>query len=69
MAIFMGGIVGGGISRSVGFPGRTRSGGGRGVGSLGLVFGGLCIGELKCTQVHFSVVVCIYIYHFIPLLP
>jgi hypothetical protein len=34
------------------------------VGSLGSVVGGLCIGELKCTQVHFSVVVyCIYIMH------
>jgi hypothetical protein len=55
-----GGIVGGGISRSVGSPGRTRSGGGRG-GKLGLGGWGLCIGELKCTQVHFSVVVYIYI--------
>jgi hypothetical protein len=48
MAIFRGGIVGGGISRSVGSTGRTRSGGGRG-GKLGLGGWSLCIGELKCT--------------------
>jgi hypothetical protein len=35
----MGGIVGGGISRSVGSPGRTRSGRGAGVGSLGSMVG------------------------------
>jgi hypothetical protein len=45
---YEGGIVGGGESRSVGSPGRTRSGAGRG-GKLGLGGWGLCIGELKCT--------------------
>jgi hypothetical protein len=39
-------------------PGRAGAGGGK----LGLGGWGLCIGELKCTQVHFSVVVSIYIY-------
>jgi hypothetical protein len=40
----------------VGSPGRTQSGGGGGGGGkLGLGGWGLCIGELKCTQVHFSV--------------
>jgi hypothetical protein len=39
-------------------PGRAPVGRGAG-GKLGLGGWGLCIGELKCTQVHFSVVVCI----------
>jgi hypothetical protein len=39
MPILWGGIVGGGISRSVGSPGRTRSGRGAGVGSLGSMVG------------------------------
>jgi hypothetical protein len=42
---------------------EKRSGAGDGrdwwVGSHQL---GLCIHELKCTQVHFSIVVCVYIY-------
>jgi hypothetical protein len=62
---YEGGIVGGGESRSVGSPGQTRSGAGRAGGKLGLGGWGLCICELKCTQVHFSVVVYIYIYYII----
>jgi hypothetical protein len=56
--------LGGGESRSMGSPGRSRSG----RGEAGLGGWGLCIGELKCTQVHFScrrVCVCVYIHIYI----
>jgi hypothetical protein len=48
-----GGIVGGGISRSVGSPGRTRSGRGGGGGKLGLDGGG---------SVHWRTKMHLYIY-------
>jgi hypothetical protein len=44
-------MVGGGEARSVWSLGRTRPGWERWAR-----WGGLCIGELKCTQMHFSVV-------------
>jgi hypothetical protein len=57
---YEGGIVVGGESRSLGSPGRTRSGGGGVGGKPGLGGWGSLHRRTKMHQVHFSVIVCIH---------